>query len=256
MKRLLAAATLAVFFCLSVAGGQTAPPQLPEAKLLCVYEARCIGTDCVQEYVDYFINQLTKEEGTFALCVRSDRPLALALANGNLSLDRFPYLISQVYGSSNPVIFLHRKTGEPAVSLPEAPSFPRTVIFSEPLESGETTEVWFIPKGAALPPHTEAIPACRFRFEEIDERQPVSKRLRMLTDRLRERPAAYGVVRRYFGDLRKPSVRKLQKQTNAALARAGISAERALVSSYAIDSVLPRTGVYIAEVLPECPEKK
>jgi hypothetical protein len=252
MKRLLAAAMLAMFLCLSVADGQTAPPQpTTTAKLLCVYEARCICYDCLQEYVNLFISLLTKEEGTFALCVRSDRPLALALANGNLSFKGFPDLISQVYGSSNPVIFLRRKTGDPAVSLPEAPSFPRTVIFKEPLDSGETTEIWFIPKGAAIPPHTESIPACRFHFEEIDELQPVSKRLRMLTDRLRERPAAYGVVRRYFGNLKKPSVKRLQKQTNAVFARAGISADRALVGPYSVDFVKARTVVAIAEVVLE-----
>lgn len=252
MKRLLAAATLVMFLCLSVAGGQTATPQPPTAKLLCVFEGRCVGYDCNQEVVDYFIGQLTKVDGTFALCVRSDRPLPLALANASLDLRRFPYLISGTYESPNPVVFLRRKSGMLAVSLPEAPSFPRTFFFTEPIDSGEPTELWFIPKGAALPPHTDTIsPWYRFQFEEIDESQPVSKRLQVLADRLRERPAAYGVIRRYFGGMKKPSVMNLQKQTNAALARAGMPADRALVSPYSVDFVKARTRIFIAEILPE-----
>lgn len=251
MKRFLAAATLIIVLCLSVASGQTAPPQPPTAKLLCVFEGRCIGYDCNQEVVDYFIGQLTRVDGTFALCVRSNRPLALALANGNLDLSRFPALISKVYGSSNPVVFLRRKTDEPAVGLPEALSFPRTFFFTEPIESGEPTELWFIPKGAVLPPHTEAVTPNRFHLEELDDKLPVSKRLRMLADSLRKRPATYGVVWRYFGGMKKPSVKNLQKQTNAALSRAGISTDRALVSPYSGDFVKARTGIFIAEILPE-----
>ncbi len=248
MKRFLTAATLVIVLCLSVAGGQTAPPRPPTAKLLCVYDGRCVSYDCVQEYVGGFIQDLRDTEGTFALCVRSDRPLPLALANANLRLTGISRMISELYGLTNPVLFLRRKSG--VVALPKAPSFPRDVIFREPIESGEPTELWFIPKGAALPSHTEAVTPNRFHVEELDDKLPVSKRLRMLADRLRERPA-YGVVWRFFGDEKKPSVKNLQRQMNAALARAGISTDRALVSPYSVDFVKARTGIFIVEILPE-----
>lgn len=256
MKRLLAAATLVMFFCLSVAGGQTATPQPLAAKLLCVFEGRCIGEDCHQEVVDVFVHEYLKQDGTFALCVRSDRPLALALANGNLALDRFPFLISGIYKSPNPVIFLRRKTGEPVVSLPEAKSFPRTFFFTEPSDSGEITELWFVPKGAALPPHSEAVASDHFHLEEIGEKQPVSKRLRIMTDILQRRPGAFGVVWRYYNDEKKPSVKKLQLQTRHDLVRAGLTSDRVLVSSRQVGFPSYRTVIAIAEVLPENPEKK
>lgn len=236
----------------TVASGQEEPPQPPEAKLLRVFDGRCKGYECGQEYLYYLFQENRTDVGTFVVCVRSDRPLALAFADSNLNLPAIPSIVTDLYSSSNPVLFLRRSERQEHT---KRSSFPRDTPGYEPRISGEVTELWFVPKGAALPPHTDAVHPCRFSRTYFSEELSFSRRLRLMAVELRKRPDSFGIVEKYFNEKRY-SLARLKARVRRILKAYGIRPDRVLVAPNQSEVGQAYVDVAIAEVLPECPEKK
>lgn len=256
MRRLSALMFLCLLMSLhsfaSVANGQEEPPQPPEAKLLRVFEGRCKGFECGQEDLFYLFQENRTNVGTFVVCVLSDRPLALALADSNLNLPAIPSIVTDLYPSSNPVLFLRRPERQ---GHPKGPSFPRDTPGNEPRISGEVTELWFVPKGAALPPHTEAVPPCRFSRKYLGRKFSLSRQLRLMAIELRKHPKSFGIVEKYFNEKRY-SLARLKARVRRILKAYGIRPERVLVAPNQSEIGREYVDVAITEVLPECPAKK
>lgn len=236
----------------TAASGQEEPPQPPEAKLLRVFDGRCKGYECGQEYLYYLFQENRTNVGTFVVCVRSDRPLALAFADSNLNLPAIPSIVTDLYSSSNPVLFLRRPERQ---GRPKGASFPRDTPGYEPRISGEVTELWFVPKGAALPPHTDAVEPCRFSRKYFSQELSFSRRLRLMAVELRKRPDSFGVVEKYFNEKRY-SLARLKARVRRILKAYGIRPDRVLVAPNQSEVGQEYVDVVVAEVLPECPEKK
>ncbi len=256
MRRLIILTLLCLLLSLhsfaSVANGQEEPP-LPYSV---VFDRACDDYECVAEVLAAYLEHGEKQEGTFVLRVRSDRPAALALANANLFLPNLP--LAPLNRTSKPFLFLRIKSGEDVLppsrkvypffyGNPDTP--PRFPAF------GETTELWFIPKGGAIPAHTEAVQPCQFTFEDVEREFSLSKRLRLMAVQLRARPGAYGLVRREFRE-RVPNLARLKGSVRRILKQYGVSPDRVLVVPHLYYYRPGQTEISVAEVLPECPEKK